>query len=78
MKDGGFVVKYRVTGFDGERTTEVYPDLQTAHEHAADIRSFEGVQYATVAPAPKPIMQACRGCNIVRAIDECGLCDDCR
>jgi hypothetical protein len=47
----GFVVKYRVKGFEGERTTEVYPTEDIAEQHAADIAGYEGVEYAIVEPA---------------------------
>lgn len=48
----GFIVKYKVTGFDGERTTEVYPTEVTAQQHADDIRTYEGVEYTIVEPTP--------------------------
>ena len=44
----GYVVKYRVAGFDGERTTEVYDSQPEAERQAADIRGYDGVQYADV------------------------------
>jgi len=49
----GYVVKYRVAGFEGERTTEVYATMTEAEMQAADIRGYEGVQYASVESAPE-------------------------
>jgi hypothetical protein len=50
----GYVVKYRVAGFNGERTTPVYPTFDEAERQADDIRGYEGVQYASVHVAPDP------------------------
>lgn len=51
----GYVVKYRIAGFDGERTTEVYATIGEAELQAADIRGFERVQYADVHPADETV-----------------------
>ncbi len=50
---GGYVVKYRIAGFEGERTTEVYSSYDEAIRQADDIRGYEGVQYADVELAEK-------------------------
>jgi hypothetical protein len=47
-KAKGFVVKYKINGFDGERTTGIYYDELIAQSHADDIQGYEGVQYAIV------------------------------
>jgi len=56
----GFVVRYMVTGFEGERTTETYAEEREAHSHADDIRSYEEVQNAIVVhtdePRPRPML----------------------
>jgi hypothetical protein len=44
----GYIVKYRIAGFEGERKTEVYTTIGEAERQAADIRGYEGVQYADV------------------------------
>ncbi len=60
----GFVVKYKITGFDAEgvyhpggesaeRTSEVYDTMDLAFQNADDIRGYEGVEYAFVCPAPE-------------------------
>ena len=46
-----FVVKYRVAGFEGDRTSGPYETREIAKSHADDIAGFEGVEYAVVEPA---------------------------
>jgi|SRR5579864_3075131 len=45
---GRFIVRYKVDGFDCEKTTDPYTSMKEAEEHAQDIRGYEGVQYAIV------------------------------
>ena len=46
-----WIVKYEVDGFDGERQAGPYT-LEEAHSHHDDIRGFEGVRNARIAPDP--------------------------
>ena len=46
-----YVVKYKVTGFgDEERTAGPYACIELAWENMDDIKGFEGVHSAYVAP----------------------------
>jgi len=53
MTATAFVVKYKIDGFDGERTSPMYSSEVEALTHADDIRGYEGVQYATVEPCAR-------------------------
>ncbi len=53
-----YLVRYKVEGFDGERTSEVYKSLAEAERQADDIRGYEGVLYANVEPAEPLVEEA--------------------
>ena len=48
----GWIVKYRITGIEGEKATQEYASLAEAEYQAHDIRGYEGVEYAVVSEGP--------------------------